>query len=699
MDKRALSAIPRPVLTDKNKEMLLLAPHMCYLVTASRQEIKGIDTLIINFFRAEKKELKPAFRTFCQPEDYITQDLTTEKTKWKTGAIDHLTGYLYWYQNGGNIVVASIEERTTILDFLYEFKKKHGIKDYERYTGQSGAITDTELEDRIDEYQNKIKEWRLQKKHNKEIAWIDSQMEKFPVIPDDYDRFVRETVFGDEHYIFYSTAKGSAYCTNCELDYELDKEKHLRHKKIPIWNEREKVKHNRMVICPYCGKAIMCKSEGMSRQSLFAVQWSVLVQKHEEDVLVRYFCHTKDFRTNYRNPKIITKEMFRTVHTAEMALDFEWGRFKSTYNFRWCVFREGRYSEWCPPAETSVPRSAVLYNEDMQETVSGTCMKYSAVDIYIDNIVNNSQMLNKPWTIDWYFNQYRKTPYLEQLLKIGFYKIAQSIMEDHNCPEFANGRTVMETLGINKLQFNMLRAVGNPTVRDVMILRYARTISQKDFDILRYIQDDFYANTYEKYLDMRQYTTIYKVKKYVNKNCISNQRDYFDYIHWLQEMGYDMHNEFNLYPRDFKRAHDEKSAEYVKFQDKKAKEDIKRFNKLLKKLRKETSDAEPMNLKIEGLFIRLPAELDELKTEGEFLHHCVGTYRDKVAKGETMIFFIRREEEPDKPYYTLEWKGKVIQCRGFKNCDMTPEVKAFVEIFQEKMVGYEKTPQKRRKAG
>lgn len=55
MDKRALSAIPRPTLTDKNKEMLLLVPNMSYLTTAMRQEISGIDTLIINFFHVEKK--------------------------------------------------------------------------------------------------------------------------------------------------------------------------------------------------------------------------------------------------------------------------------------------------------------------------------------------------------------------------------------------------------------------------------------------------------------------------------------------------------------------------------------------------------------------------------------------------------------------------------------------------------------------
>ena len=56
MDKRALSAIPRPALTDKNKEMSLLVPNMCYLATADRREVKGIDTLVINFFRNNNAE-------------------------------------------------------------------------------------------------------------------------------------------------------------------------------------------------------------------------------------------------------------------------------------------------------------------------------------------------------------------------------------------------------------------------------------------------------------------------------------------------------------------------------------------------------------------------------------------------------------------------------------------------------------------
>ena len=333
------------------------------------------------------------------------------------------------------------------------------------------------------------------------------------------------------------------------------------------------------------------------------------------------------------------------------------------------------------------------------EDVAETCMKYSAVDIYVDKVIQNSQILNKPWCIDWYFNSYRKKPYLEQLLKVGFYKLTQAVMEDYDCPEFKNGRTVLETLQVNKLQFNMLRKIGDPSVRDVGILQYAGEIRQEDFNILRYIHDDRYDRMYRKYLDMRQYTTIYKLNKYINKQRIIHDNDYFDYIRWLEEMGYDMRNEFNLYPKDFKKAHDEKAKEYTRFKDKQAKEDEKRFKRLLKKLREETADMDAINLRAKGMFIRVPNELDELKREGEILHHCVGTYREKVARGDTMIFFIRQEADPNQPFYTLEWKGRVIQCRGFKNCDMTPEVKAFVNIFQEKIMEHEKIPKKQRKVG
>ena len=211
-----------------------------------------------------------------------------------------------------------------------------------------------------------------------------------------------------------------------------------------------------------------------------------------------------------------------------------------------------------------------------------------------------------------------------------------------------------------------------------------------DLKILRLTHDEGHYDYFDKFLDAMKYTTLHKLKKYLEKQKIRHTQDYFDYIGWLLEMGYDMRNEFNIYPRNFVDKHDEMAKAYQKFKDKQHREDIKKFNRLLKQMRKDLKEDNPLNLQLQGLFIRLPYQAAELKTEGEILHHCVGTYIDRVMKGETAIFFVRRIEKPEEPFYTLEWKDhKIVQCRGSHNCDMTPKVKAFTTLFAEQMKTYE----------
>ena len=67
------------------------------------------------------------------------------------------------------------------------------------------------------------------------------------------------------------------------------------------------------------------------------------------------------------------------------------------------------------------------------------------------------------------------------------------------------------------------------------------------------------------------------------------------------------------------------------------------------------------------------------------LNHCVRAYIDKVARGITSILFIRRMEEPEKPYFTLELspKGEVVQCRGDHNCSCPEEVEEFINKWKD----------------
>lgn len=694
MKRKALQAIPIPKIhLGQIHEVAAGNESIRGVIVTQKKRVGSEETLILNVYQASgknKKDISLLFRVFCQKNDYITFE--ADSNKWRKGALLYLicrdSGWCKYWWNYYQ------------LEFLADKDAKEVECTLRRWNGNSMEYGERDAFTLFDQYQQNIKIVRLMKKHKKETDVIDADMEKFGELPDDYQSFVEEQVFKDENYIFYDTKRRRAFCTSCKKTFILEN-KHLRHETIGIRNDQDAVGHNRTVRCPSCNKCLLAKSEGMGRGRLVSVEWSVLVQSHDEEVLTRYFCHTKDFRTDFRNPKITTSEGYRTVHGADNATSYMWAQYKSTGHLRWCYYRD-RGSSWYPPAETVAPRSVTIYNINLQGAVAGTCMKYSVPDIFFENVANDGRHFKSPWLVDDYFDSYRKYPFIEQLLKVGFYRMTRDFLKDcYIGNKWLNGgqNSILGTLGINKNQFNMLRRVGNPRMKDLEILRYRPDLKWNEFECLRRLQNDGRPDIYKKYIGLMGHTTLHKLCRYIREQKIMHAQDYFDYTGWLGEMGYDMRNEFNLFPKNFEKKHDEMSKQYMKFMDKQAREAAKRFNRFLAKQRKDTAEVEAMNLSVEGLFIRLPNQLEELKKEGEVLHHCVGTYMEKVSKGKTMIFFIRQKQEPDKPYFTLEWKGKVVQCRGLHNCDMTPEVKAFVDIFQRKMVEYTNAQETRRKAG
>ncbi len=104
-----------------------------------------------------------------------------------------------------------------------------------------------------------------------------------------------------------------------------------------------------------------------------------------------------------------------------------------------------------------------------------------------------------------------------------------------------------------------------------------------------------------------------------------------------------------------------------------------RFKKLSKYIFSDSSS---------GFLIRPVRNSDELIREGKYLRHCVGSYVNLVASGQTSIFFIRKIEEPDVPFYTLEYmNGRIVQDHGFENKLQTPEILAFEKSWLEYIKG------------
>lgn len=56
----------------------------------------------------------------------------------------------------------------------------------------------------------------------------------------------------------------------------------------------------------------------------------------------------------------------------------------------------------------------------------------------------------------------------------------------------------------------------------------------------------------------------------------------------------------------------------------------------------------------EGYIIRPPKSEQELVEEGNVLHHCVASYRDKIIDEKAIVLFCRKIDDPDTPLYTIE---------------------------------------------
>lgn len=147
----------------------------------------------------------------------------------------------------------------------------------------------------------------------------------------------------------------------------------------------------------------------------------------------------------------------------------------------------------------------------------------------------------------------------------------------------------------------------------------------------------------------------------------------------------DILDPYYRYPKDLRKAHDKAVVDYRSW---KKKEETRKEKWIAKRTKEvlEKATGSGYEMKAAGLMIVIPKSSEEIKKEGELQHHCVGTYVERVARGETMILFVRKEEAPDKPYFTMEWKkDHVAQCRGKHNADMPKEVQAFVNAFEERM--------------
>jgi hypothetical protein len=148
---------------------------------------------------------------------------------------------------------------------------------------------------------------------------------------------------------------------------------------------------------------------------------------------------------------------------------------------------------------------------------------------------------------------------------------------------------------------------------------------------------------------------LVSIIKYFSKHKNLDISIYKDYLNDLKMLGYKINN-YNLKNKNYKERHQEFSKRITQANNKKKNEMfVNAYNYI-------------NDIHVDNVFIITPKSMEDLVKEGDALKHCVGngTYANRVVKGESKIFFIRKN--PEEPLLTAEISGEEIkQIRGYDN--------------------------------
>ena len=314
------------------------------------------------------------------------------------------------------------------------------------------------------------------------------------------------------------------------------------------------------------------------------------------------------------------------------------------------------------------------YPYNLSAVLHGTPYQYSMLETAAENNLVNPM---------FYFDNYDDEPRLELLYKVGLYRAAAEITEYYGDDARRMMRAVrsLKDLGIGSraeaaecARMTVGQIVARKEIKTWNIdeedraaaLEFVVCLNQRSGTDFRY---DFISRE-----RMFKYFLAQRVDYHEAENFIA---DYTDYISECSLLGANVNDTAVKMPHSLKKAHDWATTER-KVQEKQAYEELVAAVYDSLHALTEWSD---------GTYqIIMPRSAREIVEEGVRQNHCVGRYVERVATGESVILFLRRVEDPEKSFYTIEIKKDmrrchIVQVRGERNIAATDEVNAFCKKY------------------
>lgn len=594
----------------------------------------------------------PCYEIFIDYENgqFITRklDKTYTETGWTNAMLDNLKNVedvklaKYWHDS---LLPGSGAEDPWMDEHQAAYIKKT------LQTNKSGYAA-------IVEYQRKCRQQDLAEMRRRETAPWDDDMARVPEEPKAFRRWVfHEAV--SENYMIYTYSKTGAkegWCTYCEKTVQL----------------KEKPLHGKTGICPRCKREITYKSSG--KINTLATDWYKvqLVQNIDGGIVVRHFEAKKCWKGTI-NAELYLREDTRTLIMDGTKWQYSWELYKNIEH-RWCRSSYSNYGNW---------QGGLIYTGNMYH-LSKTGLAHSSLPAVLKH---NKKMTNA--VVDW-IDAERYDPNIERCAKAGLYRLAGELAKNNGLIKDRRATELTKALGIDRMRLSRLVAHDGGSL-------YLSYLQREKVDNTIY-PDDILLDLVEKHITlsylktMLDHMTLVKAYNYLvrqsdqsDKNPMSQAlTTYNDYMNMAERLKMDTSSEQIYKPKDLKKAHT-KVIDLLSQAgwEKTAQDASRKFPKVNEEL--------PRLLKYEykgsAYQIVAPRTITDIVREGSLLGHCIHTcdfYYQRIETKESFIMFLRKNDDPEKPWYTLEVEpsGNIRQKRTVGD-NQNDDLKAAVQFLHE----------------
>lgn len=585
------------------------------------------------------KRVKPRtliLRFYCDKENYQVYDV--EKDKWMRRnpsiVLAMYEGYTYCYPFRNDFAAASEETCELLKDFFNS-----------KYIHQNCL-------GHIDEFVRELNTEKSNKARIRKRERIDSLMGLFPKLPKDFKIYLKTEVF--KHYIFMDKLVNGikpGRCSACGRKVKLPKG----------------TKHKSTVICPKCGAETIA-FESRYIESIKEEQTICVAHKVDEQLIIRWLTVYAGWyvtKNGQYAPSYKTNEYSRTMYLSSKG--------QNTI----CSFNNKNvwpYGQYWREQKTYIQDDlAYVYSYNLREVFGDT---YYNIDFESELRKNN-----RPLHFVKLLDNLKNLPATEYLVKMGMYRIASEIDSD----DLQEGGHFGSILGVNP-QYKQMYIKLNISKNEHDLIKASNAwVNEAEFLKMRQFKLKPYQNSIVcKMLETMSYKRF--VSYFTRQRAIYPKiafehilQWYRDYIQMSEQMDIDLSHKSVRFPKDIKVAHDRLLKEFKLVETQIYDEQLKRASKNLY--------AGLTEYKSNGFAIVFPKTRSEFIIEGQSLNHCVGTqemYFNNHLKGERMIFFIRHENEIDKPFVTMEIDMRrltILQIYGYGDKRPAQEVINFANKF------------------